>query len=284
MLTIIGCGNTNRSDDGVGVAVARRLLARLSRHPVRDCRVLDCGTAGIEVMFAARGSDALVIVDASRTGSPPGSVHRVPGEELARVPEPSYSLHDFRWDNALFAGRKIFGEAFPTDVTVWLVEAESTAMGLALSPAVEAAADRVYTSILEQIAEHASRRPAAAAAELPPVRIVRGVAQIPRAVADAHLPGCTAIVPVADGDRVCLVPVDELAGGLLLKIRNARGDRAVDVSELLRAQGWDADGEVPCDASWEPRMGALALSRRPLSAASEGSLPPAATPPQDPPT
>lgn len=276
MLTIIGCGNTTRSDDGVGVVVARRLLARLARHPVREIQVLDCGTAGIEVMFAARGSDALVLVDASRTGAPPGTVCRIPGEELARVPEPAYSLHDFRWDNALFAGRKIFGDTFPTDITVWLVEAQSTDFGLELSEPVTAAAERVYTTILEQIAEHASARPGARAAHLPPVVVRRGVARIPRAVVEAHMPGCTAVVPVMDASRLCLVPVDERAGGLLLKVRNAQGDRAVDLSEPLRACGWDADGEYPCSVAWEPRLGAVALTR-------EAPEPPPNTPSPEPP-
>lgn len=257
MLTVIGCGNPNRGDDGVGVAVAERLRARLARHPVPRVRVFDCGTAGIEVMFAARGSDALVIVDASRTGAPPGAIHEVPGEELSRVPEPSYSLHDFRWDNALFAGRKIFGDAFPREVTVWLIEAASVDLGIGLSPAVSAAADVVYERVLAQIAAHAAGGDEA----LPEARVRRGVAQIPREVVDRHLEGCAAVVPVMDGDRLCLLPVDERAGGLLLKVRNARGDRAVDVAEVLRAHAWDAEGDYACHARWEPRLGGLALTR-----------------------
>jgi hydrogenase maturation protease len=263
MLTIIGCGNTNRGDDGVGVVVAKRLAARFARHPVRDVQVFDCGTAGIDVMFAARGSDALILVDASRTGGAAGTVYRVPGEELARVPELSYSLHDFRWDHALFAGKKIFGDAFPEQVTVWLVEARSLDYSLELTAPVAAAANEVYGSVLVQIAEYAAAHGASAIQPLPRVTLRRGTAQVPRAVVDAHFPRVVMVIPLMDDNRLCLMPVDELAGGLLFKIRNAHGDRAVDLSDVLRANDWDTEGEYQCDVAWEPRLGALALTRVP---------------------
>ena len=147
MLTIIGCGNLNRCDDGVGVIVARRLGEYVSRYRRDNVRVFDAGTDGMSVMFRARGADCLVLVDASRSGSEPGAVFRVPGGELASDYEPAYSLHDFRWDHALYAGRRIFGPAFPTDVTVFLIEAASLDVGCELSTEVGAAAARVAQEI-----------------------------------------------------------------------------------------------------------------------------------------
>jgi hydrogenase maturation protease len=150
MLTIIGCGNPNRGDDGVGVAIAQRLQAYLVQHPIPDVQVFDCGTAGIEVMFKAKGSDRLIIIDASSTGSEPGAVFEVPGAELEALPSPSYNLHDFRWDNALAAGRKIFPK-FPEDVTVYLIEAENLGLSLELSPVVERASNTVYSRIVKRL-------------------------------------------------------------------------------------------------------------------------------------
>ncbi|SRR5579883_1272441 len=147
MLTIIGCGNLNRSDDAVGVIIVQRLQQYLMEHPHRDVRVYDCGTAGIEVMFQARGSTQLIIIDASSTGSEPGAVFKVPGKELAALPEPSCGLHDFRWDHALAAGRKIFKDDFPQDVTVYLIEAETLHLGLELSNAVKHSADLVFAEV-----------------------------------------------------------------------------------------------------------------------------------------
>lgn len=150
MYTVIGCGNLNRSDDGVGVVVARRLMQRCAPWAGR-VRVFDAGTGGMEVMFQARGARRLVIVDACRSGAAPGTVFRVPGEVLRQDYAPSMSLHDFRWDHALAVGRRIFRDDFPADVAVYLVEAASLALGLALSEAVERAALRVEDDIVADI-------------------------------------------------------------------------------------------------------------------------------------
>ena len=151
MLTVIGCGNINRSDDGIGAIVARKLQEFLAANPHPRVRVFDCGTAGMEVMFQARGTQQLIVVDASSTGSEPGAIFKVPGSELEALPEPSYSLHEFRWEAALAVGRKIFKDDFPTEAIVYLIEAENLGFGWELSPVVRQAGDRVVAEIIELI-------------------------------------------------------------------------------------------------------------------------------------
>ena len=151
VLAIIGCGNSNRCDDGVGVFVAQALQASLRQRPCDGVRVFDAGTGGMDVMFQARGASKLIVVDASKSGSPPGAIFEVPGSELQREHEPSFSLHDFRWDHALAAGRRIFREQFPADVSVVLIEAQSLALGLELSAPVRAAAERVIAQLSQVI-------------------------------------------------------------------------------------------------------------------------------------
>lgn len=157
MLTIIGCGNLNRSDDGIGVVVAQRLIDWVSAQGLQHVTVFDAGTAGMEVMFHARGAKRLIIIDASNSGSDPGAVFRVPGAELELDHEPTYSLHDFRWDHALYAGRRIFGADFPTDVTVFLIEAAELGLGFELSAPVRHAADIVIADIQRIIKQHANQ-------------------------------------------------------------------------------------------------------------------------------
>jgi hydrogenase maturation protease len=154
MLTIIGCGNSNRTDDGVGVFVAQQLKAFLKEQTKQDVKIFDAGTGGIDVMFQARGSSRLIIIDACQTGSEAGAIFQVPGEELEREREVSYSLHDFRWDDALYAGRKIFRENFPKDVTVFLIEAESLDLGLEMNKSVIASAERIVEKLKTIIAEY----------------------------------------------------------------------------------------------------------------------------------
>jgi hydrogenase maturation protease len=155
MLTVIGCGNPARSDDGVGVFVAQALQAHVHANPRPDVRVFDAGTAGMQVMFQAVGTRQLILVDAARTGSPPGAIFRVPGAELETEHAPGYSLHDFRWDHALAAGRKIYRERFPSDVTVYLIELQSCAFGLELSAKVRESAAQVVAEIRRTIDDYA---------------------------------------------------------------------------------------------------------------------------------
>lgn len=139
-LAIIGCGNPNRSDDGAGPAVIARLGDYALPHGVQ---LYDAGTDGMGVLYRARGMTHLAIVDARRPESAPGAIYEVPGDVLEAPPPASFNLHDFRWDHALYAGRRIHGEAFPRAVKVFLIEAASLDLGLDLSPAVEAAVTTV---------------------------------------------------------------------------------------------------------------------------------------------
>ena len=154
VLAIIGCGNANRSDDGVGPFVAQALLRRLHARPRDDVRVFDAGTGGMEVMFQARGASRLIVIDASRSGSPAGAIFEVPGAELQRDHAPSFNLHEFRWDHALAAGRRIFREQFPSEVSVFLIEAQSLELGLELSAPVRAAAEQVVAKLWRVIDEY----------------------------------------------------------------------------------------------------------------------------------
>jgi hydrogenase maturation protease len=157
MLCVIGCGNSARSDDGVGVFVAQAVKRHLLQCPNPRVRAFDAGTGGMDVMFQARGARRLIIVDAARSGSEAGAIFKVPGKELESEAEPGCSLHDFRWQHALAAGRKIFGDEFPTDVTVFLVEAGSVEFGLELSEPVRTAARKVAAEIQGMIQNYPGR-------------------------------------------------------------------------------------------------------------------------------
>jgi hydrogenase maturation protease len=160
MLCVIGCGNSTRSDDGVGPFVAQTLKRRLMRHPNPEVCAFDAGTGGMDVMFHARGADRLILIDAAKSGSDAGAVFRVPGSELESDADPGYSLHDFRWQHALAAGRKIFGARFPPEVTVFLVEAGTLEFGLELSEPVRRSALRVVEDIETMIQQYSRRHQA----------------------------------------------------------------------------------------------------------------------------
>ena len=151
-LAIVGCGNAARCDDGVGVAVVLRLKAIGLPAGVQ---LIDAGTAGMDVMFHVRGAERVVIVDACRSGSDPGAVFRLPGREAMTPTEHGFTLHGLRWDHALYAGSKMFGDSFVDHAEVILVEAGTLDFGLTLSAPVQAAAEQVAQLLAAFAHEHA---------------------------------------------------------------------------------------------------------------------------------
>lgn len=151
MLAIVGCGNTNREDDAIGVYVVQQLLEIQAKSSWANVAIYDAGTSGMDIMFKARGCKSLIIIDANQSNSEPGTIFEVPGSELENAPEPSYNLHDFRWDHALYAGKQIYKEEFPADVLVYLIEVKNLTMGIGLSSEVQESGDRVVEKIVERI-------------------------------------------------------------------------------------------------------------------------------------
>lgn len=72
-ILIVGVGNLLRRDDGFGVEVARRLLAR--RDLPAAVKVIEIGIAGISlVQELFEGFDVLIVADAMDRGEPPGRI------------------------------------------------------------------------------------------------------------------------------------------------------------------------------------------------------------------
>jgi hydrogenase maturation protease len=149
-IAIIGCGNPNRRDDGAAAEVLR-LLGSVVDQGTGSVRLLDAGTDGMAVMFAARGCRAMFVIDACSSGAEPGAVFELPGAEFDRPPDHGFNLHDFRWDHALHAGRRILGADFPAEVRVFLIEGQSFELGIGLSPPVARATQQVAERIGQRV-------------------------------------------------------------------------------------------------------------------------------------
>ena len=153
---LIGCGNLLRGDDAAGPMTVRQLWARWGEHVPTGIRVVDGGTAGMDVAFQMRGARRVVLVDACLTGEVPGTLYRVPGAEVENVPPvDGMNLHAFRWDHALAFARWLLKDEYPTDITVYLIEAAQTDFGAPLSPAVSAAVDALAERLDAELAAFA---------------------------------------------------------------------------------------------------------------------------------
>lgn len=225
---VVGCGNLLRGDDGVGPVMVRHLW---ERGVPTGARLVDGGTAGMDVAFQMRGAQRVVIVDASSTGSAPGTIFRVPGEELEDLP-PLQGLHthSFRWDHAIAFARWALGDACPTDITVFLIEALGVELGAELSAPVESAMEQVIELVERDY--FAALRP-----QTGPDLVVEftadGYLRLDAALAASRFPS-DAVAAVVRDDALWLIPLrGPRSGGLLLKQRNPAGDRAVLIREVL---------------------------------------------------
>jgi hydrogenase maturation protease len=246
-IAVIGCGNPNRRDDGAGCQVVHALAALdLMKDP--SLRLLDAGTDGTAVMFAARGCRTVIVVDACRSGSEPGTVFEVPGKELEQRYQPALNLHDFRWDHALFAGRQILGESFPTDIVVFLIEAETTEYGIGLSPRVQAAVGKVVERVAALIR---SRAPTDLAKTSACVVVKRGSVYLTREICERYFGNLETVVLLRRENDLLIMPVRHVAaGGYLLKLRNGAGDRVVNAADFFRLNGLDDAVELHLLAFW----------------------------------
>jgi hydrogenase maturation protease len=140
-LAVVGCGNLLRADDGAGPILVRELWEGGVPSGVR---LVDGGTAGMDVAFQMRGAKRVIIVDAANTGASPGTVFRIPGPAVEELP-PLAGLHShsFRWDHALAFAHWLLADGYPADVTVFLIEAANFTPGGELSPPVRTGMNQV---------------------------------------------------------------------------------------------------------------------------------------------
>ncbi|EMF57074.1 MULTISPECIES: hydrogenase maturation protease [Streptomyces] len=247
-LLVVGCGNLLRADDGVGPILVRHLW---EGGVPAGVRLVDGGTAGMDVAFQMRGAERVIIVDACRSEAEPGTVFKVPGPAVEELPPLSgLHTHSFRWDNALAFAHWLLGTDYPSDVTVYLIEARDFTPGGLLSAEVEEGMRRVLGLIRR---DSAFRQVGQVQVEFTDDGYVR----LDAACAREYFPGDAAVVLAKEGE-VWLTPLRGTAsGGLLLKQRNIAGDRTLLVREALAddvpvgvRQGW-----------WDEQHGALRISR-----------------------
>ena len=81
-IVVLGIGNILLTDEGVGV----RTIEALERDYVLppEVEVIDGGTCGMEVLDDLEDLDALLMVDAIRSGKAPGTLIHLTGDAVSR--------------------------------------------------------------------------------------------------------------------------------------------------------------------------------------------------------
>lgn len=144
VVVIAGIGNPFRRDDGVGIAVVRRLRGRVPRG-VSLSEHSGEGAALIEVW---NGAETAILVDAVQSGAPAGTIHRL-NAALEVVPRGWFhcSTHAFGVAEAIEVARALGG--LPPRLFVIGIEGKDFSAGVGLSAEVEQAAAALVNEWLQ---------------------------------------------------------------------------------------------------------------------------------------
>jgi hydrogenase maturation protease len=133
---VIGIGNDFRRDDGVGLAVVRRL--RALEIPQLSC--LECLGDAASLLEAWGDRGDVVLVDAMVSGAPPGSVLRLDLRQQALAPSATlHSTHALSISDAVQLADAL--GRLPQRLVLYAVEAADVGYGEALSADVERAVE-----------------------------------------------------------------------------------------------------------------------------------------------
>lgn len=133
-IIVLGVGNLILSDEGVGVRAVEEIERRY-RLP-DTVELIDGGTSGMEVMGSLSHADHVLILDAVKTGAPPGTVVKLSGAEVPKFFSLKMSPHQVSLSDVL-ATLEFAGES-PGSVTVIGVVPVSLDNSLDLTPQVAA--------------------------------------------------------------------------------------------------------------------------------------------------
>ena len=144
---VLGVGNVLLSDEGLGVK-ALEFLKRDYAIP-RSVSLVDGGTGGLALLSVITGHDSLIIMDAVRSGSAPGTVVRLEGAD--RVRSGGYrvsSLHELGMEELLQASAL---EGCNPEIVIIGMEPEDTSAGLELSPRVRRGLPLMARMVAEEL-------------------------------------------------------------------------------------------------------------------------------------
>ncbi len=146
---VIGLGNPVRSDDGVGLAVARTLQERLPDRSNVD--VVELWAGGLRLVEAMVGYDRAVVVDAMATGqAPPGTLRHLGVLDLGRAKNLA-CVHDTSLPTALELWR-LAEIPVPGQISVWGIEGQDLdTLGEDLTPRVSDAVELAANAILDEL-------------------------------------------------------------------------------------------------------------------------------------
>ena len=126
---VVGLGNVLLGDEGIGVDV------------------LDGGTVGYELLPWLQGRRRVILVDAIRAPGAPGTIYRIPAEEVVSALPEAASAHGSDIGLLISAGLAL--EPAPEILIVGIVPESFEGYCLELSPCLRSRFDSIVEAVLE---------------------------------------------------------------------------------------------------------------------------------------
>jgi len=144
---VLGLGNVLLGDDGLGAAAVSRIERNYRIPP--GVSLEDGGTLGLSLLGLLAESDRVILVDAVRTGSPPGTLVRIDGEDVMDAVRERLSPHQVGVADLLDAARLI--GRYPSTVTLLGLVPEFIDLSVVRSSSVEAKLDELVEAVVQEV-------------------------------------------------------------------------------------------------------------------------------------
>ena len=143
---IIGIGNAQCGDDGVGPAVVEALEAR----GLPGVELMFCEGDGLQMLDAWKNVGKVVLIDAVMSGGKPGTVYRFDAHAQRLPADLSFSsTHAFGVAGAIELARVL--DQLPSYLMVYAIEGKNFSIGAGLSPEVELAVLDVVERVANEV-------------------------------------------------------------------------------------------------------------------------------------
>jgi hydrogenase maturation protease len=146
-ILVIGIGNTLLQDEGIGV----HIIQALQKMEIPDnINLVDGGTEELDLMeYSNKGIDKVIIIDAIRGGTKPGTTFRLSPNEIMATTKHIYSMHQKDLVDA-FKMIDLFAKK-PKEIVIIGVVPKETEWSLKLTPELQSKIPDIIRVIFDEI-------------------------------------------------------------------------------------------------------------------------------------
>jgi len=145
-ILVIGIGSEYRSDDRVGIEIARSLKTKI----LQNVEIVVESGDGTALLERWNGAETVILIDTVSSGAEPGTIHRINANEQ-QIPSTFFhsSTHAFGIAEAVEIARSL--HQLPSQIIIYGIEGNNFGIGNEVSSAVHAAIEPAVKLIIDEI-------------------------------------------------------------------------------------------------------------------------------------